>query len=201
MATGYTCDILDGIDFKTYALNCARAFGACVTLRDEPGGGDKIPDSFEPSDYHLKAAEKVRKKLDELEAMPLEELMALRAKELEEEKIRRLEYAANQQKQREKYEAMLEKVKAWTPPTPEHEALHRFMVSQIEESIRSDCPNNDPTAGFNAADWTADWTESWARKRYEDLTRDLQYHEQGYEKEKQSAATRTAWVRALKASL
>lgn len=40
MPTGYTADIKDGIDFKTYAMNCARAFGACVMLRDEPGGGD-----------------------------------------------------------------------------------------------------------------------------------------------------------------
>jgi hypothetical protein len=56
----------DGISFKTYALNCARAFGACVTLRDEPGGGENIPDEFTPSDYNAKAAQKAR---DELAAL------------------------------------------------------------------------------------------------------------------------------------
>ena len=44
-------------------MNCARAFGACVELRDEPGGGDRIPEAFEPSDYHLKAVEKARSEL------------------------------------------------------------------------------------------------------------------------------------------
>ena len=34
MPTGYTADIKDGIDFKTYAMNCARAFGARVMLRE-----------------------------------------------------------------------------------------------------------------------------------------------------------------------
>lgn len=73
MPTGYTADIKDGIDFKTYAMNCARAFGACVMLRDEPGGGERIPDAFEPSDlfvrYHLKAVEKARVELAALDAM------------------------------------------------------------------------------------------------------------------------------------
>lgn len=33
MPTGYTAAIADGIDFKTFAMNCTRALGACVTLR------------------------------------------------------------------------------------------------------------------------------------------------------------------------
>ena len=57
MPTGYTADIKDGISFQTYALNCARAFGACVMLRDEPG------------DYHLKAMEKARNALAKLESL------------------------------------------------------------------------------------------------------------------------------------
>lgn len=56
MPTIYTSDIRDGISFKTFALNCARAFGACVEIRDEPGGGEKIPEAFKASDYHLKKA-------------------------------------------------------------------------------------------------------------------------------------------------
>jgi hypothetical protein len=58
MPTGYTADIKNGISFKTFAMNCARAFGACVTLRDEPGGGDKIPEAFEASTYHAQQVEK-----------------------------------------------------------------------------------------------------------------------------------------------
>lgn len=53
MPTGYTADIKDGISFETYAMNCARAFGACVSLRDKPSGGKVIPDAFEPSDLDV----------------------------------------------------------------------------------------------------------------------------------------------------
>ena len=44
MPTGYTSGVATGEikDFKTYALQCARAFGACIMLRDEPMS-DEIP--------------------------------------------------------------------------------------------------------------------------------------------------------------
>ena len=36
MPTGYTDKIKDGITFKEYAMGCARAFGALITMRDNP---------------------------------------------------------------------------------------------------------------------------------------------------------------------
>jgi hypothetical protein len=38
MPTGYTAGVADGTitEFREYALLCARAFGACIMLRDEP---------------------------------------------------------------------------------------------------------------------------------------------------------------------
>jgi len=49
MPTGYTCQVQDGMitEFKEFALLCARNFGACITLRDEPLSPD-IPE-FEVS--------------------------------------------------------------------------------------------------------------------------------------------------------
>ena len=53
MPTGYTSKIADGIGFKDFALSCARAFGACIEMRDDPS--DKpIPNEFKPNDYHKK---------------------------------------------------------------------------------------------------------------------------------------------------
>lgn len=53
MPTAYTADIAKGITFKQYAMNCARAFGALIDLRDKPANCE-IPDVVYPSDYHLK---------------------------------------------------------------------------------------------------------------------------------------------------
>lgn len=36
MPTGYTDAIKDGISFNQFILSCARAFGALITMRDEP---------------------------------------------------------------------------------------------------------------------------------------------------------------------
>jgi hypothetical protein len=113
MPTGYTADIKDGIDFKTYAMNCARAFGACVMLRDEPGGGERIPDAFEPSDYHLKAVEKARVELAALDAMTPAECERAAAKAWDDAETSRLMRLEDCRKLRAAYEAMLSKVQAW----------------------------------------------------------------------------------------
>lgn len=48
MPTGYTADVQSGkvTDFAEYAMNCARAFGALVLMRDDPSDAD-IPERFE----------------------------------------------------------------------------------------------------------------------------------------------------------
>ena len=43
----------EGQDFKSFAMTCARAMGACVTIRDEPFDAP-IP-TIKPSDYNAKA--------------------------------------------------------------------------------------------------------------------------------------------------
>ena len=196
MPTGYTADIKDGIDFKTFAMNCARAFGACVTLRDEPGGGNNIPDSFAPSDYHANALDKARAELVALDAMTPAERERGAAKAWDDAETSRLMHLEDKRKQREAYEAMLAKVKAWTPPTTEHADLHEFMRTQIEQSIDFDCGGNygeTPTVRLTG--------EAWAAERRASLARDVQYHEKEHAGEVSRAATRTEWVRALRAAL
>lgn len=196
MPTGYTADIKDGIDFKTYAMNCARAFGACVMLRDEPGGGDRIPDTFEPSDYHLKAVEKAQGELAALEAMTNAELEHAAASSWNVAEIDRLMRLEDKRKQREAYEAMLAKAVAWKAPTPDHEELRKFMYEQIEKSIDFDCGgayDKMPSLRLTG--------EAWFAEQSAKLSRDVRYHEKEYAGEVSRAATRTEWVRALRAAL
>jgi hypothetical protein len=196
MPTGYTADIKDGIDFKTYAMNCARAFGACVMLRDEPGGGDRIPEAFAPRDYHLKAVEKARSELAALEAMTPAECERAAAKAWDDAETRRLMLLEDKRKQREAYEAMLAKAAAWKAPTPDHEGLRKFMCEQIEQSIDFDCGGdygNTPTARLTG--------EAFAASERARCLRDVQYHEKEHAGEVSRAATRTEWVRALRAAL
>lgn len=196
MPTGYTAAIKDGISFKTYAMNCARAFGACIELRDEPGGGERIPEAFAPSDYHAKALEKARAELLALDSMTPDQCERAAAKayyDAETNRVMRLDEIAAQ---RAAYDAMLAKVQAWTPPTSDHAGLHNFMATQIIESIRFDCDGDyydKPTERMTG--------EQWAAKERERLTRDVAYHEREHAAEVKRAADRTAWVSALRDSL
>lgn len=196
MPTDYTSDIRDGISFKTFALNCARAFGACIEIRDEPGGGEKIPESFEASDYHLKKATEARNELQVLDNMtPAEtEGEAIAAwQKAEDHRLAKLEEIKNL---RAIYEAMLAKVIAWTPPTADHFGLRAFMIEQIEVSIGCDCRTSYYTAPHKQMTGN-----EWLEKRRGQLRDEVSYSEREYANEVRRAAERTAWVQALRASL
>lgn len=196
MPTGYTAAIKDGISFEKFAMDCARAFGACVTLRDEPGGGENIPFVFEPSDYHAKALQAARDAMAEFLAMTPEQHERAAAKEWDDAETSRLIRLQEKRATRAAYEAMLAKVQAWKPPTPEHAELHSFMATQIIQSISFDCDE-----AYCAVPALRRTGAEWAEHRKELLTQDIEYHEREHAAEVHRAASRTAWVRALRDSL
>jgi hypothetical protein len=64
VATRYTIGVQDGSikDFKTFALRCARAFGAGIMQRDDPM--DQPPKKLtEESSYHKTEMKKAEKEL------------------------------------------------------------------------------------------------------------------------------------------
>jgi hypothetical protein len=194
MPTGYTAAIADGITFEQFALNCARAFGALVTMRDDPADA-AIPDRIEPSDYHQRKLEETHVELDRLRAMTLEQCRAAAddafAVELQcwQDRCDKRKDLAGQ------YAAMLANVEAWTPPTPDHVGLKEFMAKQIRESIDWDCSDKYDEPPERKS------TDGWIAIRTAELQRYLAYHEEEYRKEVERAAQRTAWIQALKASL
>lgn len=96
---------------------------------------------------------------------------------------------------RAKYEAMAEKVKAWEAPTPDHAEYKKFMLDQITESMRFDCSTQFVTLPKckTAAEWLSEAIQKAAK--------DIAYHTKAHAEEVERAASRTAWVRALRDSL
>jgi hypothetical protein len=194
MPTGYTAAIADGIDFNTYAWSCARAMGALIMMRDEPADAP-IPERFEPSDYHTKKLEEAHATLAKLETMAKEE--AAQAAELA--------YSVKVQERdntiwkahelRRKYETMLAQVKAWVPPTPDHEGFKQFMAEQIIQSISFDCDISylKPIQKLSPMEWLA--------SSHAEAMRDISYHEAEHAKEVERANGRSAWVAKLRESL
>lgn len=194
MPTGYTASIANDISFQDFVLTCARAFGACVTLRDEELGPN-IPE-FEVSNYHLEQLEKylaerlslLTLKPEEVEAKALQQYLD----EKESKEVSKRENIAL----RLKYEAMLENVRNWQPPTSEHVALRNFMINQIDESIRFDCNPvfyDKPTILLTS--------QEWMRQRLEKVDWNIEYHSKSHAEEVERVRTRNEWVRALRESL
>ncbi|MBO6267553.1 MAG: hypothetical protein J6N19_00245, partial [Clostridium sp.] len=77
MPTGYTCFIEDGkiTTAKGFLLLCARAFGACIEMRDEPLS-EPIPEKFNGDDTYRLWLEDAKTELSKLKAMSQDEVHA-----------------------------------------------------------------------------------------------------------------------------
>jgi hypothetical protein len=192
MPTGYTYGIEDGTitTFPAFAVLCARAFGATITMRDEPLDAP-IPDEFQPSEYHAKALERARERLAEVRVLPVEDAEARALAEYDAAVISHRAYEEEQAVKAARYAAMRAKVAAWTPPTPEHTGVKTFMLEQIDISVSTYV--SPAPVRRTGAEWIADEIET--------AMRDIAYHTKHDAEERERAASRTAWVRALRDSL
>ena len=195
MPTGYTAKIADGISFEQFIMDCTRAFGACVTMRDDPSD-TPIPEKFEVSDYHVKAAAEAEKHIAWLKSLSLKQREAEAEKQYQEALSRKKEGIKKTAALRDKYEAMLRRVDAWEPPSADHQGLKEFMREQITKSIEWDC--GDFYEREKVERLTA---EKWCDTEMESETRSLAYHTEEYRKEKERVEGRNKWIRELRESL
>lgn len=193
MPTGYTHAIEKGITFEEFAWSCARAFGALIMLRDEPSDCP-IPETFAPSDYHTKKLQESQGRLDWLNGLSESDL----AKAAEDAHRAALtshrEYASQNAELRKKYEAMLENVLAWTPPTEEHRGLKDFMTQQIRDSLKFDCSYIGPDPLRMPA-------HEWRKGEIEKALREVAYHTKEHGEEVSRTIQRNQWIASLRGSL
>ena len=196
MPTGYTAAIADDITFNDFAMQCARAMGALVMMRDEPTGAP-IPERFEPSDYHINKIAETNATILRLAGMTADEAEQAANDAYEAAIAAQAAAIRRNDMLREKYDAMLEKVEAWQPPSADHDGFKKFMVEQITSSIGFDCDNsyyrNQAHTKLTGADWLAQ-EEAKARK-------DIAYHESENAKEVERTEGRNRWIKELRDSL
>lgn len=195
MPTGYTYEVQEGkiTEFPDFAMQCARAFGALIMMRDDPPDAPIRP--REVGDYHKNELADAQAELARYEAMTTEQADAEAEAAYQKACGYRRESEARCKLHRDRYEAMLAKVNEWTPPTTEHEGLKKFMVQQLTDSIKHDCnvyPEKPPRRETGA---------EWLAKAIKDAKWSIQYHEEGYAKDVKNANESNGWVEALRESL
>jgi len=195
MPTGYTDTLYKGEDqtFEQFAMQCARAFGALIDLRDEPHA--EIPDRFEPSSWERKSVDDALSRVFELRRRTLKQWADAQDSEIAEhnEHVRTAIRKAIELQSR--YELMLSAVRGWRPPTEEHKGLQEFMVQQLQESIRFDC------SGLSLVQQRAVPVAEYAQRTQDAADRELDRAEEAWRKAQERTAGRTAWVQALRDSL
>jgi len=196
MPTGYTAKLVEkGQSFKDFAMGCARAFGACIEMRDVPVDAP-IPDKFEPSSYYTEALAKNLKELKRLEAMTAAERRSFGEKEKAENvRAARASYTRNEV-ENQRINDMIARVAAWTPPTDEHVELKQFMLDQLTRSLND---MDDCTRRCAAAEDAAPL--SFYGTALASVKCNIDYDEKEIVKERERAEGRTAWIEQLRNSL
>jgi len=199
MPTGYTSDVRSGkiTEFPDFALQCARAFGALIVMRDEPH--DKpIPKAFEPEtsyyDEQISRSQATIADLGSLSDADCERrALAAHADAVEAVRARIHE----REEDRDRYQAMVAKVEAWTPPTDDHEEMKNFMLQQLNESIRFDCTPYADLDKEPALQSGREWREAMLAQAARDLSYGLEHRQQEIERTNK----RNQWLTDLRNSL
>ena len=194
MSTGYTAIFEKGdISFPEFAMRCARAFGALMSLREESLDAP-IPERIELSTYYTEAMESAEEKLIEIS-----NLTDFEANILAEEAYRLLcdsywKSVEKLNKLKEKYENMLIQVENWIPPTPKHNGLKEFMIQQLRDSIRWDCLYNlDAPVKLSGTDYK--------RQEMRKIQKNIDYYKEEYRRELERTLENNNWLSALRDSM
>lgn len=196
MPTGYTAAIGegDGITFEEFAWSCARGMGALIMMRDHPRDAE-VPYRFEVDSYYAKLIKEHEDKIKQLKSMNREQIVLALTAEITSVTDSNAEYRQEKEKLETRYKAMLGRVKAWEPPTEDHQGMKKFMTEQLEESIRFDCgsvyqqaiPSSNP--------------DQWLNAKLAEATADLAYAQKHYSEEFDRTEARNAWIAALRSSV
>lgn len=196
MPSGYTHQVNDGTmtNLKDFVLYCARAFGACIMQRDD--SPSELP-KLQPIDpYHLNEFLNAQKKLAELKMITIDEANKLADAEYRKVVAEKKKYSKKNDESKVRYNAMLAKVKAWVPPTPDHNELKTFMIEQLQSSMYFDVMDD----GFYGDPVKSDGAK-WLADRIESAECGIKYHAKKYDEEIERTNSRNKWISDLYNSL
>jgi hypothetical protein len=191
MPNGYTSALYEGreVDFREFVLGCARAFGACISLKEEPGG--PAPAVVEPSYYHEKSLESARDRLRAYSDLSWDIAADMARNEFEDSWVGWEALCETIEARNHRFGVMMAQVKAWDPPTSEHENLKAKMIEWLEWDIERELPS--PPEKPLAREWLA--------RKIKRTADDIDYHSRKWEEEQRRAASRTTWLQQLHDSL
>lgn len=198
MPTGYTADVVDGkiTDFKTFALRCARNFGALVMMRDENMDAP-IPEAFETGDYHLKAIKEAEAEIVRIMALSPEECDVEQRAQWRKAMDAHHEHVEKCQVVKGRLLAMRSQVADWAPPTSDHQGMKDFMIQQLDETLRYDGSPGNYYLEKAVLVTGATWRKLRLKELDETIASNKKYHQEDVER----TNMRNKWIADLRESL
>ncbi len=202
MPTGYTAKLHDGkpITFREFALDCSRAFGALIHMRDE--NQDTEIKLREVRSYYSQHIKEFETEIELLSGMTPLAIELEHAKAMDALAQAAADDRKKSNERRVRYQSMLDEVTAWEPPTPDHVEMKKFMVQQITDSMKFDCPDDD-REGYHErqAKNALRNPMSWHADRLANAYRSLDRARENLVEEQQRVADANRWVMDLMESL
>lgn len=198
--TGYTSELVEkDLDLKHFTLMCARAFGACFHMRDEP-----ISVLPKPNTELDKYTEKEIKKDSEL----LSQLRKLRTKKSKIDwatnqlktalaEAKKFYNEANKSKEKQKLKNMKLKVSSWEPPTASHQELKNFMLSQLESSMQFGDNVRYYKELVRTHEKDLENPLEYYKQEVKQLISDISYNKKKYKKEVEAIKKCNKWIKDL----
>lgn len=138
MPSGYTEPVLTGkiTEFRDFALDCSRAFGARVMERDNGMDAQWEPRTID--EYYITRLNESIQKLNELTARTPEQWTTAHVKACEERFAYLQDTLAKAETAKARYSKMLVFAEDYVAPSADHENFKQFMVEQLVESMKFD---------------------------------------------------------------
>lgn len=195
MPTAYTQPLYDNepITFEQFVLRCAHAMGAAAMQSDE--GLDTPIRPRTVNDTYVQHVKNAVTALAEAFERADEEWAQLQSTEIEKARLFHHDYLARKKGVYRRYRDMASLVKAWKPPTAEHDDLKTFMLEQIRTAQVFDVSSYEPE--IPAAVDVAEYREREIGR----LSRELEQRTKYLQEERQRVRDQNAWLTALHASL
>ncbi len=200
MPTGYTYVIeeKENVSFREFALGCARAFGACIDLKDEPIDSE-IPEKFTESSYHRDKYNELILDLKKYENMDERTADKKAEEEYLSETNSRKDYLDVLDEIEKKYKAMMVSVEKWNPPTPDHIKLKNFMIQQLDISMDKGSMRKFYEQPDNKIIKLTG--QQWLFSKIEKIKKEIEYQMHQWIEETEITEGRNTWIKQLRDSL
>jgi len=200
LANGYVHALVDGnLTLKQWTLQCARAFGALISMRDDPMD-TPIPEEIKPDSYYKESLDKAQARLALSVSMTDEELLAEETSYCKDSlKSLRKGYKEGK-KQLAILKSMREQVEAWTPPE-ECTNLKEYMLKSLDEADASTDFYDKEIAKLKSRLKNPKPASELRAEKNAAAVKDIVYYGDQYDKQVKRCAEATAWIKALINSL